>query len=1176
MSPGVLAATEPTRENGVARLSDAAPADHGGIDTGDDVTYYQIDFVQGEPIENLGPSGTDNFYGAQDRLIRYLHGTNETKVESRGTGAPSGRIQHCVDSEEMRVGDHAITIDVDVTDGCSIELSLVAHGKAGPGFDPDRATEQEVHDHETRTVGPGRYTFCVDRPGTDEEGCRDDDEDDDDDDDRENREPDAVIEYRPNDPFLGDDVLLDGSASTDEDGEIVSYRWDLDDDLEFEAQGVEALYRLTPIDPSRSNEARQDDDGDRGGPDGHPRGFDRGRDDDAGQDRDGDHPGRGLDDEDDVDNREDDGKIPHAVLQRQIRLRVEDDDGATDDEVVTIKPRRPERDQVDVISQCAGQYKVKNPGDGAVTVRWKTLDTNESGTVSIGPEQFRRFRTGNGTVVNLYVDGERVRTRRSRSNSCDPETSEALDLHSVCNGRWLIENEVDREVGYAWNTSFTGASGSGRIGPGENRYFNTSENTTVRLYADGTIVEAVIAMPLECGESPEDDEPEEEPDLPPEALELTSVCNERWEVANPNNRSVTYHWSTAASDDNVTATVAANTTETFRTGEDATITLFIDGVTIDSASAVATPCEDADGEEPEEPAPRATATALCNGRWRVTNEEDAELTVRWETARDDSVADSARLAPGGSRIVDGPEYAILRVFVGDRLEASVPASPEPCEDAKPDGPPVTVTSLCNARWRVENRRNETVEYSWRVLRTGESGGGTLAPDETDTFDTALDSTLRVSVEGSLVAQTPSAPTLCAGRHDVGRLDYRVRGDARIDRATSHRFGYGISEHSRLVGTELTNMTIRYPEGGVNLTPLVDGDPDTIRDGGVVVSFDADRDGFAERRSIQEGGSVTVIDERTIAVTFGTTPSIDGRAEIRTTIYGLRNGADPGRFDASVTVNDRETLDDPFQVHEGIGPPEVRILSREDPFCGAPGDHERYLPSGGGEEEIGPLEEGEGGGAAFPQPRCARLEEEPRVAGLQEALSLGGDARRDEFHEDEEDAPTVYDCANEDQPVDEPMTVLPPLTLAPGLPEIDGGEEPSDEERVCLVYPLEVRVRHSEHEALSDASITINNETVLTEPVLEGDFAHRVRAELRLTERVNHVEVTVAANGKSDSDVLRLDGDALPDYYETDVLEEPPIEGPAAATNVTGTAPLDHGRRRARDTTERGRQRHDGR
>ncbi|MDX1744751.1 MAG: PKD domain-containing protein, partial [Halobacteriales archaeon] len=51
-----------------------------------------------------------------------------------------------------------------------------------------------------------------------------------------NEPPVADFEYSPAEPEPGQPVVLNASASHDPDGEIVEYRWDLDDDGEVELE----------------------------------------------------------------------------------------------------------------------------------------------------------------------------------------------------------------------------------------------------------------------------------------------------------------------------------------------------------------------------------------------------------------------------------------------------------------------------------------------------------------------------------------------------------------------------------------------------------------------------------------------------------------------------------------------------------------------------------------------------------------------------------------------------------------------------------------------------------------------------------------------------------------------------------------------------------------------------
>lgn len=54
---------------------------------------------------------------------------------------------------------------------------------------------------------------------------------------RTNRRPEPSFTYVPRDPNPGDEITFDASGSHDPDGSIEAYRWDFDDDEEFESNG---------------------------------------------------------------------------------------------------------------------------------------------------------------------------------------------------------------------------------------------------------------------------------------------------------------------------------------------------------------------------------------------------------------------------------------------------------------------------------------------------------------------------------------------------------------------------------------------------------------------------------------------------------------------------------------------------------------------------------------------------------------------------------------------------------------------------------------------------------------------------------------------------------------------------------------------------------------------------
>jgi PKD repeat protein len=81
-----------------------------------------------------------------------------------------------------------------------------------------------------------------------------------------NRPPTASFTYSPNAPFTGDEVVLT-STSTDPDGQVARYEWDLDDDGEFDdAEGSEARVRFDQPGSYQVGLRVRDDDGRRSSP----------------------------------------------------------------------------------------------------------------------------------------------------------------------------------------------------------------------------------------------------------------------------------------------------------------------------------------------------------------------------------------------------------------------------------------------------------------------------------------------------------------------------------------------------------------------------------------------------------------------------------------------------------------------------------------------------------------------------------------------------------------------------------------------------------------------------------------------------------------------------------------------------------------------------------------------
>jgi hypothetical protein len=128
--------------------------------------YYQVDLVVGEPLQQVGPAGEGSFYGDQERLVRFIHGSSETTISSNSGGGPgllAAENASCVTYESATVEDGQMTVGFTIAEGCELTISLAAHEKPGPGF--DRSMEQPLYDSATGTFGPGTHTLTVDLPG---------------------------------------------------------------------------------------------------------------------------------------------------------------------------------------------------------------------------------------------------------------------------------------------------------------------------------------------------------------------------------------------------------------------------------------------------------------------------------------------------------------------------------------------------------------------------------------------------------------------------------------------------------------------------------------------------------------------------------------------------------------------------------------------------------------------------------------------------------------------------------------------------------------------------------------------------------------------------------------------------------------------------------------------------
>ena len=131
----------------------------------DGVAYYQVDFVEGEPIHNLGDNGTYQ----PDELIRYAHGSSENllKRSSNGEFTTNEKLGEAVESSAIVVkSDGTARVSFSIKEGVEpVTLSLVSYTKPGPIWTRASEDQQEFVDADTRTFKPGgTYTLRVDLP----------------------------------------------------------------------------------------------------------------------------------------------------------------------------------------------------------------------------------------------------------------------------------------------------------------------------------------------------------------------------------------------------------------------------------------------------------------------------------------------------------------------------------------------------------------------------------------------------------------------------------------------------------------------------------------------------------------------------------------------------------------------------------------------------------------------------------------------------------------------------------------------------------------------------------------------------------------------------------------------------------------------------------------------------
>ncbi|ESP88834.1 right-handed parallel beta-helix repeat-containing protein [Candidatus Halobonum tyrrellensis] len=129
-------------------------------------SFYQVDFVAGEPIENLS---VVNLYAQDDRLFQYAFGEADEGITSLGSAWENETLRECVDHGAITdEGNGTASVTFTVAENCSSRaFSLAVYSMPDDEFSLSTVDQQELLNATTGTYGPGEHTITVDLPDGD-------------------------------------------------------------------------------------------------------------------------------------------------------------------------------------------------------------------------------------------------------------------------------------------------------------------------------------------------------------------------------------------------------------------------------------------------------------------------------------------------------------------------------------------------------------------------------------------------------------------------------------------------------------------------------------------------------------------------------------------------------------------------------------------------------------------------------------------------------------------------------------------------------------------------------------------------------------------------------------------------------------------------------------------------
>ena len=126
------------------------------IDFCGNLSYYQLDFAEGEVIQELGEQG---FYGS--RLITAIHGNT---IDGRSGGWGSNQ---CVETDhfETDLDERTVTINFTVKEGCTKTLTFATYEKpSGGGYKSNEVDQQVLIDFHTEEYSEGSHSITINLP----------------------------------------------------------------------------------------------------------------------------------------------------------------------------------------------------------------------------------------------------------------------------------------------------------------------------------------------------------------------------------------------------------------------------------------------------------------------------------------------------------------------------------------------------------------------------------------------------------------------------------------------------------------------------------------------------------------------------------------------------------------------------------------------------------------------------------------------------------------------------------------------------------------------------------------------------------------------------------------------------------------------------------------------------